>query len=139
MSNAPFRVLTPTAPGAGAGAPASPTGDGPRDGAPWTVDAGHRPTAARVAALVAEGHTVLVRCTRPDGDAPRTDLPPAPPGIVGAVPVAAAEEVALATVYAWAGARVFVTDHPERVRHALDMAASVRGERPPAAVRRGLA
>ncbi len=138
MSNAPFRVLTPTAPGAEVGDPA-PSEDGPGNGAPWTVDAGHRPPAARVEALVAEGHTVLVRCTRPDGGEPRTDLPPAPPGIVGAVPVAAAEEVALATVYAWAGARVFVTDHPERVRRALDMVASVRGDRPPAAVRRGLA
>ncbi|MBQ1084287.1 hypothetical protein [Nocardiopsis sp. B62] len=138
MSNAPFRVLTPqTAPGAVTGVPAAPTGGA--GGAPWTVDAGHRPSAARVASLVAEGHAVLVRCTRPDGEEPRTDLPAAPPGIAGAVPVAAAEEVALATVYAWAGARVFVTDHPERVRQALDMVASVRGERPPAAVRRGLA
>ncbi|WP_017542175.1 hypothetical protein [Nocardiopsis prasina] len=142
MSNAPFRVLTTqTAPGAVTGVPAASAEGGAAVGgdAPWTVDAGHRPSAARVAALVAEGHAVLVRCTRPDGEGPRTDLPPAPPGIAGAVPVAAAEEVALATVYAWAGARVFVTDHPERVGRALDMVASVRGERPPAAVRRGLA
>ena len=103
------------------------------------VDAGHRPPAARVADLASAGNTVLVRCVRPGGRGPRTDLPPAPPGIAGAVPVAAAEEVSLATVYAWAGARVFVTEHPGRVRLALDMVASVRGERPPAAVRRGLA
>ncbi|MBB5492837.1 hypothetical protein [Nocardiopsis metallicus] len=130
-----MRVLTPdSVPEYGsAAAPASPP-----EGS-WTVDAGHRPPAARVSDLVAEGHTVLVRCTRPAGQEPRTDLPPAPPGIAGAVPVEAAEEVALATVYAWAGASVFVTAHPERVRRALDMVASVRGERPPAAVRRGLA
>lgn len=138
MPNPLFRVLPP--------APATETGstlrtgtESPAGGVPWTVDAGHRPPAARVAGLVAEGHTVLVHCARPDGKAPRTDLPPAPPGIMGAVPVEAAEEVALATVYAWAGARVFVTSHPERVGRALDMVASVRGERPPAAVRRGLA
>ena len=134
MSNPLFRVLTPASlPGAGTTAPEDPAGP-----VRWTVDAGHRPSAARVGELAAEGHTVLVRCTRPDGEAPRTDLPPAPPGIAGSVPVAAAEEVALAAAYAWAGARVFVTDHPERVRRALDMVASVRGERPPAAVRRGL-
>ncbi|MGW5878441.1 hypothetical protein ACWFMI_18015 [Nocardiopsis terrae] len=138
-----FRVLTP---GSVSGPPeaaetVAPTVEGRGDGAVphWTADAGHRPSARRVAELVARGHTVLVRCTRPDGQAPRTDLPPAPAGIAGAVPVPAAEEVALATVYAWAGARVFVTDHPDRVRRALDMVASVRGERPPAAVRRGLA
>jgi hypothetical protein len=132
VPNPPFRVLTPD----------SATGTGPENppaGVPWTADAGHRPHAARVLELAAEGHTVLVRCTRPDGEPPRTDLPPAPPGIAGAVPTGAAEEVALAAVYAWAGARVFVTAHPERVRRALDMVASVRGERPPAAVRRGLA
>ncbi len=128
MPHSLFRVLTPDrVPGSGSATMS------------WTADAGHRPTAARVTELAAEGHTVLVRCTRPDGEPPRTDLPPAPPGIAGAVPVGAAEEVALATVYAWAGARVFVTAHPERVRRALDMVASVRGERPPAAVRRGLA
>lgn len=124
MPNPLFRVLTP---------------DSAPETASWTADAGHRPSAARVSHLAAGGHTVLVRCTRPDGEGPRTDLPPAPPGIAGAVPVGAAEEVALASVYAWAGARVFVTAHPERVRRALDMVASVRGERPPAAVRRGLA
>ncbi|MFE9242597.1 hypothetical protein [Nocardiopsis sp. NPDC006938] len=139
MSNAPFRVLTPPeAPAAGDAPCAPPAGDG-APATPWTVDAGHRPPVARVEELAAEGHSVLVRCTPPEGEEPRTDLPPAPPGIAGAVPVAAAEEVALASLYAWAGARVFVTAHPERVGRALDMVASVRGERPPAAARRGLA
>lgn len=131
MSNPRLRVLAPDS------VPDDSSAAAP--GGAWTADAGHRPPVARVSELVAQGHTVLVRCTRPAGQGPRTDLPPASPGIAGAVPVDAAEEVALATVYAWAGAHLFVTAHPERVRRALDMVASVRGERPPAAARRGLA
>ncbi|GAB3724796.1 hypothetical protein [Nocardiopsis nanhaiensis] len=137
MSKPRFLVLAPDALSASAEPFLSEAGDA--ELLSEAVDAGHRPPAARVADLASAGSTVLVRCGRVEGQDPRKDLPPAPPGIVGAVPVAAAEEVSLAAVYAWAGARVFVTEHPERVRRALDMVASVRGERPPAAVRRGLA
>lgn len=85
------------------------------------ADAGYRPGAARVAELVREGRPVLVRCAR--AGARETD------------PV---EELALVSVYAWYGARVFATAHPRSARRALDMVASVRGERPPAVARRGL-
>ncbi|RCV55851.1 hypothetical protein [Marinitenerispora sediminis] len=86
------------------------------------VDAGDRPSAERVRALVGEGRPVLVRCRpRPD---PAAD---------------AAETVALVAVYAWLGVRYFATGHPRQVRQALDMVASVQGHRPPAVARRGLA
>ncbi|MBR8744827.1 hypothetical protein [Nocardiopsis sp. MG754419] len=136
MSNEPFHVLTPDALG-GSGTAADPV-------VAAAIDAGHRPSTARVEALVEADRTVLVRCdpdpTGPDADRRGRDgdagSPAAP--LAGTVPADAATEVALAAVYAWAGARVFVTRHPERVRRALDMVASIRGERPPAAVRRGL-
>ncbi|MEU3023326.1 hypothetical protein ABZ644_11610 [Nocardiopsis alba] len=133
MPNEPFRVLTPEDLAATEGSSADPIVSS-------AIDAGRRPSAARVEELAASGAPVLVRCD----PAPETSAAPATPttvpapALAGTVPVEAAEEVALASVYAWAGARVFVTDHPERVRRALDMVASIRGERPPAAVRRGL-
>lgn len=130
MPNETFRVLTP-----GSVEDAVSTDDPVMAS---VIDAGHRPPAARVEELVETGRPVLVHCG-PGGRTPREPAGPSPAVLAGAVPVDAAEEVALATVYAWAGARVIVTDHPERVRRALDMVASIRGERPPAAVRRGLA
>ncbi|WP_017592793.1 hypothetical protein [Nocardiopsis potens] len=81
------------------------------------VDAGHRPSAARVRALAAGPLPVLVRCEAEDE----------------------AESTALVALYAWLGARLFTTGHPRSARQALDMVASVAGGRPPAAVRRGLA
>ncbi|CAM3934727.1 hypothetical protein GCM10009799_47730 [Nocardiopsis rhodophaea] len=88
------------------------------------VDAGHRPSAARVRELVAHGRPVLVRCASAATDDS------------GA---AAAEVIALISVYAWLGARFFATDRPRDTRQALDMVASIRGTRPPAVARRGLA
>lgn len=141
VPNEPFRVLTPNA--------LTTLNTAARATDDTVVDAGHRPPTERVAELVAAGRTVRVRCApAPEGRTtegpedtagyahPRTR--PAPV-LAGTVPVEVAEEVALAAVYAWAGAREFVTRYPERVRRALDMVASIRGERPPAAVRRGLA
>lgn len=155
MPNQPFRVLTPDALGSldGADRADDDTGAAIDPDVFTSVDAGHRPPTARVEELVGAGHTVLVRCDPATGgptgegrghatgrERPTTPSATTPvPALAGTVPVDAAEEVALATTYAWAGARVFVTRHPERVRRALDMVASIRGERPPAAVRRGLA
>lgn len=48
-------------------------------------------------------------------------------------------QLAVAAVHAWAGARVFRTDHPDSVRQAVTMAESLAGRRPPALARRGLA
>lgn len=46
---------------------------------------------------------------------------------------------AVVAVYAWLGARVFRTNDVDGIRQVLDMVASIRGTRPPAVVRRGLA
>ncbi|MBV2362770.1 hypothetical protein ACFPZ0_11125 [Streptomonospora nanhaiensis] len=98
---------------------------GPHDTVEGAVDLGLRPSPERVRALAEAGRTVLVRCS---------------PGTGGADDAAeSAEAVALAALYAWLGARVFATAHERPVRQALDMVASVRGRRPPAAARRGLA
>lgn len=50
-----------------------------------------------------------------------------------------AAELAVASVCAWAGARVFRTDRPGQVRLAVEMTESLAGRRPPALTRRGLA
>jgi dihydropteroate synthase len=42
-------------------------------------------------------------------------------------------------VSAWLGARVFRVHQVQQTRRVLDMTASIRGERPPAVSRRGLA
>jgi hypothetical protein len=47
--------------------------------------------------------------------------------------------VAMAALSSWLGAAVVRTRHPVPVRRALDMAASIRGIRPPARTVRGLA
>ena len=47
--------------------------------------------------------------------------------------------VAMAALSSWLGAAVVRTHHPVPVRRALDMAASIRGLRPPARTVRGLA
>ncbi|MDA0563017.1 hypothetical protein LG943_01500 [Streptomonospora sp. S1-112] len=97
---------------------------GPEDSVEDAVDLGVRPDPERVRALAEAGRTVLVRC----------------PGAAGADDSAeSAEAVALAALYAWLGARVFATAHRRPVRQALDMVASLRGHRPPAVARRGLA
>ncbi|MQA93833.1 MAG: hypothetical protein GEV11_04030 [Streptosporangiales bacterium] len=81
-------------------------------------DAGGLPGAARLRMLVADGWPVLV-----DVDA------------AGGV----TEAIAAASVCAWLGARAFATAHPYEIRQALDLIAAVRGDRPPAVSRRGLA
>ena len=47
--------------------------------------------------------------------------------------------LAVTALAAWQGARVFRTHHPAATRRVLDTIASVRGTRPPAVSRRGLA
>lgn len=47
--------------------------------------------------------------------------------------------LAAAAVFRWAGAGVFVTEHADQVRLALDMTDSLAGTRAPAVTRRGLA
>ncbi|MEV5711353.1 hypothetical protein [Actinoallomurus sp. NPDC052274] len=50
-----------------------------------------------------------------------------------------AAEPAVASVFAWAGARVFRAADADAMRQVLDMVASIKGTRPPAVSRRGLA
>ncbi|TDQ54757.1 hypothetical protein [Actinorugispora endophytica] len=95
---------------------------GPDETPPGVSDAGHRPGADRVRALVAEGGPVLVRCAPGPGE-----------------PEERSETLALASVYAWLGVRAFATGYPDEVRQALAMVAAIRGDRPPAVARRGLA
>jgi dihydropteroate synthase len=47
--------------------------------------------------------------------------------------------LAATAVSAWLGARVFRAHHVSATRQVLDMVASIRGDRPPAVARRGLA
>ncbi|MBB6173295.1 dihydropteroate synthase [Nocardiopsis mwathae] len=93
-------------------------------------DAGHRPSARRVRELVAGGRPVLVRCATDPADGGTAARDSA---------AAAAEVIALISVYARLGVRYFATDRPRDARQALDMVASIEGTRPPAVARRGLA
>lgn len=86
------------------------------------ADAGTAPPAERVARLAASGDPVLVTLetaeTGPD------------PGLLAA-----------ASVYAWLGAGVFraPASQADGLHQVLDMVASIKGTRPPAVARRGLA
>jgi hypothetical protein len=86
------------------------------------VDAGIAPSVAKVEECLSWGHAVLVTLR---GTAERAD-----PGLLAA-----------ASIYAWLGVRVFRAEvgDTEPVRQVLDMVASIKGTRPPALSRRGLA
>ncbi|WP_344589997.1 hypothetical protein [Actinomadura vinacea] len=105
--------------------------DGPcvlPEGAPvpeGMVDAGSAPSAERVAKSVATGKPVLVTLTIGTERGTGPD-----PGLLAA-----------ASVYAWLGVRAFRApeDQLPALRQVLDMVASIKGTRPPALSRRGLA
>jgi dihydropteroate synthase len=84
----------------------------------------------RLPELVATGWPVLVAVSHKDFIGETLDLP-----------VAERLEGTLATlaVSAWQGARIFRVHQVRAARRALDMVAALRGTRPPAAARRGLA
>ena len=84
----------------------------------------------RLAELTATGWPVLVSASRKD--------------FVGETLGAGVEDrlagtLAATAVGAWLGARVFRAHDVKETRQALDMVASIRGDRPPARARRGLA
>ncbi len=84
----------------------------------------------RLDELVATGWPVLVALSRKDFVGETLDLP-------------AAERLegtlAATAISAWHGARVFRAHDVRATRRVLDMVASIRGTRPPAVARRGLA
>lgn len=84
----------------------------------------------RLDELVAAGWPVLVALSRKDFIGETLDLP-AGERLPGTLAVTA--------LAAWMGARVFRTHDVRETRQVLDMVASVRGVRPPAAPARGLA
>jgi dihydropteroate synthase len=84
----------------------------------------------RLGELVATGWPVLVALSRKDFVGETLDLPP-PQRLEGTL--------AATAVSAWLGARVFRTHDVAATRRVLDMVASIRGDRPPAVSRRGLA
>jgi hypothetical protein len=91
------------------------------------ADAGTAPSAERVTELVAGGKPVLVTLVHEGGAAGGTEPDP---GLLAA-----------ASVYAWLGVRAFRVPEGQvpALRQVLDMVASIRGTRPPALTRRGLA
>jgi dihydropteroate synthase len=84
----------------------------------------------RLGELTATGWPVLVALSRKDFIGETLDLPVAE-RLTGTL--------AATAVSAWLGARVFRTHDVAATRQVLDMVASIRGDRPPAAPRRGLA
>ncbi|HZC73553.1 MAG TPA: dihydropteroate synthase [Jatrophihabitans sp.] len=84
----------------------------------------------RLAELVAGGWPVLVALSRKDFVGETLDLPP-DERLYGTL--------AATAVCAWHGAAMFRTHDVRATREALDMVASIRGTRPPAVARRGLA
>ncbi|MPZ94082.1 MAG: dihydropteroate synthase [Propionibacteriales bacterium] len=84
----------------------------------------------RLDELVATGWPVLVALSNKDFVGETLDLPTEErlPGTLAATAVSA-----------WHGARVFRAHQVAETRQVLDMVASIRGDRPPAVARRGLA
>ena len=84
----------------------------------------------RLDELVATGWPVLVALSRKDFVGETLDLP---------VDKRLAGTLAATAIAAWKGARVFRAHDVRETVEVLDMVASIRGTRPPAAARRGLA
>jgi dihydropteroate synthase len=80
--------------------------------------------------LVATGWPVLVALSRKDFIGETLDLPPSE-RLEGTL--------AATAISAWQGARVFRAHDVRATRRVLDMVASIKGTRPPAVARRGLA
>ena len=83
----------------------------------------------RLGELVANGWPVLVALSNKDFVGETLDLP---------VGERLNGTLAATAVSAWLGARVFRAHNVAQTRQVLDMVATIRGDRPPAAARRGL-
>jgi dihydropteroate synthase len=84
----------------------------------------------RLPELVATGWAVLVSLSNKDFVGETLDRP---------VPERLTGTLATTAVSAWLGAQVFRAHNVRETRETLDMVATIRGDRPPAATRRGLA
>ncbi|GAA1812222.1 dihydropteroate synthase [Luedemannella flava] len=84
----------------------------------------------RLDAMVATGWPVLVALSNKDFVGETLDVP---------VGERLSGTLAATAVSAWLGARVFRAHQVRETRQVLDMVAAIRGERPPAVARRGLA
>jgi dihydropteroate synthase len=84
----------------------------------------------RLGELVASGWPVLVSLSNKDFVGETLDVP---------VSERLTGTLAATAVCAWMGARVFRAHNVPETRQTLDMVATIRGTRPPAATRRGLA
>ena len=84
----------------------------------------------RLPDLVALGFPVLVSLSNKDFVGETLDRP-VPERLVGTL--------ATTAIAAWLGAQVFRAHNVKETRDVLDMVASIRGDRPPAVARRGLA
>ncbi|SBT54357.1 dihydropteroate synthase [Micromonospora narathiwatensis] len=84
----------------------------------------------RLAELTDTGWPLLVALSNKDFIGETLDLP---------VPDRLEGTLAATAVSAWLGARVFRAHQVRETRRVLDMVASIRGDRPPALTRRGLA
>jgi hypothetical protein len=128
--------LAAAAAAGGAGLVCTDPGNALRQGVPADriiVDAGIAPPVAKVEECLSAGHAVLVTlreaaessAARPSRARRETD-----PALLAA-----------ASVYAWLGVRVFRAGagDTEPLRQVLAMVASIKGTRPPALSRRGLA
>jgi dihydropteroate synthase len=84
----------------------------------------------RLGELVETGWPVLVALSNKDFVGETLDLP-----VTDRLP----GTLAATAVSAWLGARVFRAHQVRQTRQVLDMVATIKGDRPPAVVRRGLA
>ncbi|MDQ1697503.1 MAG: dihydropteroate synthase [Frankiaceae bacterium] len=84
----------------------------------------------RLTELVATGWPVLVSLSNKDFVGETLDR---------AVPDRLTGTLATTAVSAWLGAKVFRAHNVQETRETLDMVAAIKGDRPPAATRRGLA
>jgi dihydropteroate synthase len=84
----------------------------------------------RLPELLGHGHPVLVSLSNKDFVGETLDVP---------VPERLTGTLATTAIAAWLGAQVFRAHNVRETRETLDMVASIRGDRPPAVARRGLA
>ncbi len=112
-----------------------------RAGADLLVGDAYAEVAASAGAALACSAAEHAAGVRPDGVLVAAGDPASAERLAAAGLAVLADEPsqAVMAVYAWLGGRVFRTGDVHAARQVLDMVASIRGTRPPAVARRGLA